>query len=131
MKINKITGFMLGNAAHAPENGDKWCDYDTDVYICADLDCAKQILAESHKNTLAPAVVWTTIYRVKANDINCNKIQNNIIWTNQPTKIIVDAPVYYSAPKQITNAEILSKAAHVLPQYSKLINNAYSEENVR
>ena len=60
-----------------------------------------------------------------------NKIQNNIIWTNQPTKIIVDAPVYYSVPKQITNAEILSKAANVLPQYSKLINNAYSEENVR
>ena len=49
MIIKKMTGFMLGNAKNAPEVEQQWWPYDVQVFVCANLDKAKEILMLSRK----------------------------------------------------------------------------------
>ncbi|MBQ8473362.1 MAG: hypothetical protein IJ500_00690 [Alphaproteobacteria bacterium] len=130
MIINEMTGYMLsGGGAH--RSGEKWWPYNTNVYVCMSLEKAKELMAMSHKEPLTHGTVWTTIYRVSAQNIDCQKFGDGLMWTNQPTKIIVDGPVYYHAPNKMSEGELLKNARRILPQYSHLMNQMNKEENIR
>ena len=131
MIIKKMTGFMLGNAKNAPEVERQWWPYDVQVFVCANLDKAKEMLMQSRKYALDPDAVWTTIYQVRAENIECQKIENNLIWTKQPTKIIVDRPVFFSAPRYMTEPDLLNNARRILPHFSGLIANTYRKERIK
>ncbi len=127
MTIDQLTGFMLGDAEHPMKKGDKWWPYDTQVFVCMDIERAVRILKEHQKNYLEPNNVWTTVYRVTAQNLEFTKIENGLIWTNQPTKIIVDGPVYFSNPKAANEASLLKNAQTILPHIAKLIDTVYNQ----
>lgn len=130
MIIKNMTGYMLsGGGAH--RSGEKWWPYNTNVYVCLSLEKAKELMSTSHKEPLKYGTVWTTIYRVSAQDIDCQKFGDGLMWTNQPTKIIVEGPVHYHAPNKISEGELLQNAKSILPQYSHLMNQINKEENIR
>lgn len=113
---------MLGNDAHIVARGDNWLDTDRPVYICKSLDVAKSILQESHRAVLDPNnIVWSTIYRVKADEIDVFKIENDLVWTNQATKIVVDRPVAYYKPAYRSEFQLLANARRALPYFSEII----------
>ncbi len=113
---------MLGNDAHIVTRGDAWLDTDMPVYICSSVNLANTILHTSHRAVLAPNdVVWSTIYRVTADEIDAFKIENGLVWTTQATKIKVDRPVAYHKPSHRSEAQLLANAQKILPQISKLI----------
>lgn len=113
---------MLGNDAHIVARGDSWLDADRQVYICKSFGTAKSILQESHRAVLEPNnIVWSTIYRVKADEIDVFKIENDLVWTNQATKIVVDRPVAYYKPPYRSEFQLLANARCVLPYFSELI----------
>ena len=130
MIIKDMTGYMLsGNGIL--KSGEQWWPHDTNVYVCLSLEKAQELLALSHDASLKHGTIWTTIYRVNAKNIDCNKIGNGLVWTNQPTKIIVDCPVYYRAPRMVSEGKLLQNAKRILPRYSRLMNQLYSQENVK
>ena len=132
MKISQLTGFVLGTSKRRAKKGEAWLPFDVEVYVCADMPTAMKILANSHSGTIEPNPVWTTIYRVKADNIDCTKIEGGLIWTNQPTRLIVDTPVYYAAPKELSESQLLKNAKKILPRISTLMNNAfYQKDNVK
>ncbi|MBP3340125.1 MAG: hypothetical protein J6L47_00465 [Alphaproteobacteria bacterium] len=122
MKILNLDGYMLGNDAHIVVRGDAWMNADSPVYICNSVDVANEILHASHRSALEPNnVVWSTIYRVRADEIEAFKIENGLIWTTQATKITVDKPVAYHNPPHRSEAQLLANAQQMLPYFSKLI----------
>lgn len=122
MKIKNLVGYMLGNDAHVVGRGDTWLDADRPVYICRSVDVANAILQNSHQGVLAPnGVVWTTVYRVTADEVDAFRIENELIWTTQATKIIVDRPVGYYNPPHRSEAQLLANARQILPYFSKLV----------
>ena len=133
MTINQLTGFMLGTSKRRARKGEAWLPFDVDVYVCADMATAMELLTASQSGAvLEPNPVWTTIYRVKADDINCTKIESGLIWTNQPTKLIVDAPVYYGTPRVLPESWLLKNAKNILPRMSMLMNCAVcKKENAK
>lgn len=133
MIIKNLTGYMLGNRENAPEVGKQWWPYDVQVFVCANMDKAKEILMQSRKYVLNPDLVWTTIYRVQAKDIECQKIENNLIWTKQPTKIIVDSPVFFSTPRYMNEQDLLNNARRIMPRFSRTMCQAFidREEKTR
>ena len=130
MIIKEMTGYMLsGGGAH--RSGENWWPYNTTVYVCLSLEKAKELMSMSHKEPLKHGTVWTTIYRVSAQNIDCQKFGDGLMWTNQPTKIIVEGPVYYHAPNKMSEGELLKNAQRILPQYSHLMNQMNKEGNIR
>ncbi|MBR2341940.1 MAG: hypothetical protein IKA73_00545 [Alphaproteobacteria bacterium] len=127
MKMDRLVGFMLANGKRPVISGEKWCEYDTPVYICATVDTAKQILENSHKTAIEPNPVWTMIFRVVANDIKIDKIENGLIWTRQASNIIADTPVFYKEPPKITESHLMHNAQRIMPQMKRLMNNVYRE----
>lgn len=110
----------MGNDRHQPAPGQPWWPYDTPVYVCLSIDKARQILEQSQ--FLSDSIVWTTIYRVKAPCISYNHIDGNLLWTRDASKLIVDAPVYYSDVPHISDAVLLNRARLIMPRLAKLIN---------
>lgn len=127
MKMDKLVGFMLTTNRQGVASGERWSEYDVPVYICATLDRAKQILENSHKKPLEPNTVWTTVYRVVANDIKIDRIENGLFWTHQARKIFADTPVFYKEPRPITEAQLLCNAKRILPQMAIIMNRAFGE----
>lgn len=128
MLIENLVGYVLKGNGRAPNQGDKWWPYNANVYVCTSLDKAKELLKQSH---VSGGRVWTTVYRVKAQNINCYRFENGIVWTNEPTKLIVDTPVYCAVPHALSGESLLKNARRILPEYSKLMNGLAREENVR
>jgi hypothetical protein len=116
---------MLAGRGRTIVSGARWINYDIPVYICTTLDKAKEILGESHIRTLEPSPVWTTIYRVVATDIDCDKYDSGRVWTRQSSKIFVDKPVFYKEPRSLSETALLRNAQRILPHVSKLMNNTY------
>lgn len=113
---------MLGNSRHQVAPGDQWWPYDdTLVYVCLDMNKARQILEQSQ--FLADSVVWTTIYRVAALSINYDYIKDNMLWTRDASKIFVEAPVYYKDIPHISDEVLLNRARLLRPAYARLLNS--------
>ncbi len=125
MKLDNLVGYMLAGRGRVIVPGERWINYDVPVYICTTLDKAKEILEESHIRTLEPSPVWTTIYRVVAKDIDCDKYDNERVWTRQASRIFVDKPVFYKEPHKLSEVALLRNAQRILPHFSKLMNNTY------
>lgn len=128
MKISNIVGYMLGNENHVVVRGDQWCDAGEQVYICTNKEAAQAILESSQMGI--GNVVWTTIYRVRANDININAYTHsrNLAWTKEGNKIIVDTPVLYRPLIKMSQAQLLQNAARIRADYFKLVNGAQKGE---
>ena len=124
MKIANIVGYMLGNSNHVMARGDQWCDAGEHVYICTNKEVAKAILESSQIGV--GDIVWTTIYRVHANDINIDAYTDlrNLAWTKEGNKIIVDRPVLYRSVQKMLEQHLLQNAAQIRPDYFKLVNGA-------
>lgn len=112
---------MLGNSRHQVAPCDKWWPYDTQVYVCLDMDKARQILEQSQ--FLADSVVWTTIYRVAALSINYDYIKDNMLWTRDASKLLVEVPVFYKDIPHISDKVLLNRARLMGPAYARLINS--------
>ncbi|MBO5739890.1 MAG: hypothetical protein J6R52_02380 [Alphaproteobacteria bacterium] len=124
MKIANIVGYMLGNSNHVMARGDQWCDAGEQVYICTNKDVAKAILESSQIEM--GNIIWTTIYRVHANDINIDAYTDlrNLAWTKEGNKIIVDRPVLYRSVQKMSEQHLLQNAAQIRPDYFKLVKGA-------
>ena len=124
MKISNIVGYMLGNENHVVARGDQWCDAGEQVYICTNKEVAKAILESSQIEM--GNIIWTTIYRVHANDINIDSYTylRNLAWTKEGNKIIVDRPILYRSVQKMLEQHLLQNAAQIRPDYFKLVNGA-------
>lgn len=122
MKQKNMTGYMLGNPNNAHCVGDAWADADCRVWVCATLDKAKRILAESQSMCgLEPHCVWSTIYQVSAKNIVCEKTHDGLWYTNTPTKIMVDRVVYNKDVRQITDADLIVNARRQYGRFAQLM----------
>lgn len=119
---------MLGNSSHVVGRGEQWCDAGIQVFVCANQDTARAILDASQKESLEPHIVWTTVYRVQAKNINVDKFENDLMWTTQGDKIFVDGPVMYREPEIMTEQRLLQNARLIRPHFSRLINNNKRKE---
>lgn len=129
MLKKKLVGYMLGNENHVVARGDQWCEEGTKVYVCPTKDMAKAILEQSQRHSLAPHIVWTTIYRVWAEDIEIDYFQTDrLVWTRQGNKIIVDAPVFYRAQPVLSEQRLLHNAAQIKHDFAKLIRSSWVKE---
>ncbi len=115
MKVKNVTGYMLANNGAVLLRGDQWWPYDTEVFICLNLDKAKQIIGVSAE--------WTTIYRVRAAELECSRIDGGLMYTNDASKIIVDAPVHYN-DRRLSETQLLARAASIRDDFMKLAFNS-------
>ena len=125
MKKNNLVGYMLGNENHIVVRGDQWCDAGHQVYICTNKEIAKAILEQSQQLNLEPNnIVWTTIYRVYAPNINIEKYTHggNLAWTNEGNKIFVDTPVFYRAAQKISEQNLTKHARLIQSDFFRLFN---------
>ena len=127
MKFRNMTGYMLGalNSLHEP--GSQWTVYDAPVWICPTLRKAFEVLERSQRNYLNGNALWTTIYRVVANDIECEQMKNGLWFTKQPTKIYVDKPVLYKEPMLPAEEQLLANARAIMPAMQKITRKAFKE----
>lgn len=126
MRKTKITGYMLGNENHIVVRGDQWCDAGECVYVCTNKETAQAILEHSQQHNLIPNnIIWTTIYRVHANNINIYKYShgNNLAWTVEGNKIIVDEPVFYRKAISQSEQRLLNNAMRIRSDFFKIFNN--------
>jgi hypothetical protein len=128
MKIANIVGYMLGNSNHVMARGDQWCDAGEQVYICTNKEVAKAILESSQIGV--GDIVWTTIYRVHARDIDISAYTDlrNLAWTKEGNKIIVDKPVLYRSVQKMSEQHLLQNAARIRTDYFKLANGTRKEK---
>ena len=128
MKVSNIVGYMLGNENHVVARGDQWCDAGEQVYICTNKEVAKAILESSQIEM--GNIIWTTIYRVHANDINIDAYTDlrNLAWTKEGNKIIVDRPVLYRSVQKMSEQHLLQNAARIRTDYFKLANGTRKEK---
>lgn len=127
MKFRNMTGYMLGNAHCVHKPGAPWTTNDVPVWICPTIRKALEILERSHINHLDGNALWTTIYRVVARDIECIQMKNGLWFTDRPTKIYVDEPVLYKEPMQLTEEQLLARAAEIMPTMHKITRKAFKE----
>ena len=122
MKLKNMTGYMLGNPNNVHHVGDAWTNVDSRVWVCATLDKAKRVLAESQRiGALEPHCVWSTIYQVSARDIVCEKTHDGLLYTNTPTKITVKRVVYNKDMRQITDADLIVNARRQYGRFAQLM----------
>lgn len=124
--IDNFTGYMLGNNLHQVEPGQKWWPVDTSVFVCLNIDAARDILEETQR--FAHSTVWTTIYRVKAPRINYESIDGKLLWTRDASKLIVDAPVFYKDVPHVSEDVLLHRARVIMPAYARLIKSLNRRE---
>lgn len=117
--LNNFTGYMLGNGNHLGQPGQPWWPYDTSVFVCLDIDKARNVLEQSWLD--ANSVIWTTIYRVTAPSISYDCINNNMLWTHDASKLIVDGPVYHRSIPNISEAVLLNRARLMRPAFARFI----------
>lgn len=124
MNKDNVVGYMLGDKNHVVVRGDQWCNAGTPVYICANKDVARAILEKSQQNALEPEnIIWTTIYRVQAENLQIYKYEHDLMWTTQGNKIIVDEPVFYRDASKISEQRLLRNAAQIR---ARVLNMAQS-----
>ena len=131
MKVYNFMGYMLGNANHIVVRGDQWCDAGEKVFVCTNKETAKTILRQSQCYNLEPNnVVWTTIYRVWARDINVDEYTHgkNLAWTTEGNKIIVDSPVFYRKAPMRSEQQLQQNAMRNRADFFKLANQAWKEK---
>ena len=133
MKLKNMTGYMLGNPNNVHLVGDVWAMTNSRVWVCASLDKAKRVLAESQRvGCLDPNCVWSTIYQVSARDIVCEKTYDGLWYTNTPTKITVERVVYSKDVRQITDADLIVNARRKYGRFARLMLSLDNErENER
>ena len=125
MLKKNLVGYMLGNCDTVVSRGSQWCEDGLNVYVCPTKEMAKAILEQSQQHTLKPHIVWTTIYRVWAKDIEIDFFKTDrLVWTRQGSKLIVDAPVFYRAQPVLTEQKLLSNAKRLKARYMKLVDGA-------
>ncbi len=113
INIQNLSGYMLGNARHMPASGGAWLSRDTLVYVCRTLDAAMRILESSQRGFVDRYnPVWTTIYHVTSPMIKCDRVERDMFWTHDATKIIVDAPVFHRAASKLADAVPAQNNAH-------------------
>ncbi len=105
--VPNLVGYMLGNNDHVVAAGEPWFEHPDYVWVCMDLEMAKNILRASHTNSTNRGPVWTTIYRVFGENIKCTPGDNRRMFTRQADKIIVGSPVHYEEPNPATNRQVL------------------------
>ncbi len=116
---------MLGNQNTAHPLGQSWCNVDERVWVCPNLAKAKKVLAESQRFSLEPHCVWTTIYKVVAENIQFEQANNGLLYTNTPTKVIVERIVFQQMPQITSEQQLLRRAGTIMPSYKKLMNGAH------
>ena len=133
MKFRNMTGDMLGNERCEHRSGAPWAnDNYYPVWICPTLRKALEILEASQNAHLDGNIVWTTIYRVVARDIECELMKNGLWLTHTPTKIYVDEPVMYKNPNFfMTEEQLLSNANDIRMRFSKITRKAFKEKMKR
>lgn len=129
MKLKNMTGYMLGNPNNVHHAGDVWTGTDCRVWVCATLDKAKRILAESQKRMcgLEPGCVWTTIYQVSGKNIVCEKAHNGLWYTDTPTQIKVVRVMYNKDVRQITDADLIDNARRQYGRFAQLMLSLQGE----
>ena len=128
MKIKNMTGYMLGTSRNIRKPGAPWTGDNTPVWICPTLRKAVEILENSNRACcLEGNVVWTTVYRVVARDIVCVQMKNGLWFTETPTKIYVDSPVFSVNPLSLTEEQLLQNAKVIMPRMTKLTRKAFKE----
>ena len=120
-KMKNMVGYMLGNPSVEHHVGCEWCKSDCRVWICPMRGIAERKLAESQSNYLKPGGVWTTIYQVSAKDIACERDCDGLLYTNTPTKIVVDRVVFHKDTRQITDADLIVKARKQHGKFARLM----------
>ena len=134
MKLKNMTGYMLGNSNNVHCVGSAWSDVDCRVWVCATLDKAKRVLAESQRMCgLEPHVVWETIYQVSAKDIvfkhvgmHVNKNVLIIAHGNVVLIVVVDAQIIVHRHVQVVQmnvvkvVQIIQCVMHVMDVHLKV-----------
>lgn len=128
MKIKNMTGYMLGNDHRKYKIGDAWANHDSRVWVCPSADKAKQILQKSQANTLEPCCVWTTIYRVSARDIVCEKSSGGLWYTCTPTKICVERVVYAQNAHNIAETQLIQNAKQQYGRFARFMLSLDKED---
>ncbi len=119
---------MLGNERCVHRVGDAWIGVDCRVWICPNLAKAEKVLQNSQMNRLDPGEMWTTIYQVNARDIVCEQSGNGLLYTNTPTKIVVNRIVAHHMPRELTAEQILARARNVRREYMTLVEGLNRED---
>lgn len=127
MKFRNMTGYMLGTINNQRRPGSQWTMDNAPVWICPTMRKAFEILERSQTNHLDGNVLWTTIYRVVARDIECVQMKNGLWFTEQPTRIYVDEAVLYKDPMQLTEEQLLARATEIMPKLHKITRKAFKE----
>ena len=127
-RIKNLTGFMLGNDNCVHLLGCAWLPRDSRVWICRNMAKAEKILQESQQNCMRTGCIWTTIYRVVANDIVCEQSGDGMWYTNTPTKIFVDGIVKQCRPDIITEQDLLMRARDAKQKFAKLVEGIVRED---
>ena len=128
MKVKNLTGFMLGNSHIVHRIGDVWSGHDCRVWICPNLSKAEKVLRQSQQERLDPSVMWTTIYQVSAKDIVCEQSGNGLLYTNTPSKIVVNRIVARREPSVISEQELLERARHTQKDFMDLVLGLNKED---
>lgn len=108
MKIKNLTGYMLGNEKNIHYVGEQWDRRDSDVWVCPSLAMARNIMEKSQQNITKTAPVWTTIYRVKGQNICCTKANSGVWLTNQTSSIFIEGVVCHQMPELLNELEYAS-----------------------
>ena len=121
--IINLSGFMLGTDKDVLQPGQKWLPYDTEVYVCRNIDVAKRLLQLSQRGFVDGInPVWTTVYHVVAPMVKCTRADNAMLWTPDASKIVVDRPVFQQTPRQLSEAALLDNAKAQMAAFMGLMN---------
>jgi len=120
MKVKYLVGYMLGNNNHVVANGEQWGMPSEQVWVCKTMDVAKGILMASQSKASIIRPVWTTIYRVHAENIECSREDSAFYYNVPADKIIVGTPVHYQEPPRITERDLLKNARRIRASFMKL-----------
>jgi len=107
VRIPHLVGYVLGNDNHIGTPGEPWREEPECIWICRDLSTAKDILRGSQEFMLNNQPVWTTIYRVYGENIDCVPVccpeNKNIVYTRRADKMMVIGPVHYQEPPRLSH----------------------------
>lgn len=123
VRILNLSGYMLGNDAHVVLPGQPWWpDNDTLMYVCKKLSTAREIL-ESSRHGFVDEInpVWTTIYHVTSPMINCERVSDDMFWTRDGNRIIVDRPVENRPLRALTEEQLVRNAHLIRPSWERLV----------
>lgn len=109
MHFNHLTAYMLGNKKHEYVRGEQWWPFDTKVWLCPNLATAEKILNDSQ--TGIDGAGWTEIYRVCADNIDCEQSKRGLYFTETPTKIFVQGKVASKTMNQVNEEVLLANAS--------------------